>query len=94
MAITKLAPVLIVIVFFPIMSLNIASLKGTATSMITIFYLKDLNKPWILISVSSKSVEKRRSCGRLNICKWTVHGSGHIVGLVTSHSLIKYALSK
>ena len=26
----------------------------------------------ILIPVSSKSVEKRRGCGRLNIYKWTV----------------------
>ena len=48
------------------------SLKGTATLMITIFYMRDLNKPLILIPVSSKSVEKRRSCGDLNICKWTV----------------------
>ena len=40
--------------------------------MITMFYMKDLNKPCILIPVSSKSVEKRRSCGRLNIGKWTV----------------------
>ena len=47
-------------------------LKGTATLMITMFYMKDLNKPCILIPVSSKSVEKRRSCARLNICKWTV----------------------
>ena len=38
--------------------------------MITIIYIKDLNKPCILIPVSSKSVEKRGSCG--NICKWTV----------------------
>ena len=37
------------------------------------FYMKDLNKPSILIPVSSKSVEKRRSCGRLNICKWTAY---------------------
>ena len=44
-------------------------LKGTATLMITMFYMKDLNKPWILILVSSKSVEKRKSCGRLNIYK-------------------------
>ena len=44
-------------------------LKGTATLMITILYMKDLNKPIILIPVSSKSVEKRRSCGRLNVCK-------------------------
>ena len=35
-------------------------------------YMKDLNKPWILIPVSSKSFEKCGSCGRLNICKWTV----------------------
>ena len=47
-------------------------LKGTATLIITMFYTRDLNKPWILIPVSSKSVEKRRSCGRLNVCKWTV----------------------
>ena len=47
-------------------------LKGTATLMITMFYMKDLNKPWVLIPVSSKSVEKRRSYGCLNICKWTV----------------------
>ena len=40
--------------------------------MITMFYMKDLNKPCILIPVSSKSVEKHKSCGRLNICKWTV----------------------
>ena len=36
--------------------------------MITMFYMKDLNKPGILIPVSSKSVEKCGSCGRLNIC--------------------------
>ena len=28
-------------------------LKGTAPLMITLFYMKDLNKPWILIPVSS-----------------------------------------
>ena len=39
---------------------------------ITMFYIKDLNKPCFLIPDSSKSVEKHRSCGRLNICKWTV----------------------
>ena len=50
----------------------IGSLKGMATLMIIMFYMKDLNKPWILIPASSKSVDKRRSCGRLNICKWTV----------------------
>ena len=47
-------------------------LKGMATLMIALFYMKDLNKPWILIPVSSKSVEKCGSCGRLNIWKWTV----------------------
>ena len=40
--------------------------------MIIMFYMKDLDKPWILIVVSSKSVEKCGSCGCLNICKWTV----------------------
>ena len=29
-------------------------LKGTATLIITMFYMKDLNKPWTLILVSSK----------------------------------------
>ena len=48
------------------------ALKGTATLIISIFYMTYLNKPWILIPVSSKSNEKRRSCGRLNICKCTV----------------------
>ena len=48
------------------------NLKGTATLMITAFYMKTLNKPCILIPVSSKSVEKCGSYGRLNICKWTV----------------------
>ena len=47
-------------------------LKGTTTLMITMFHMKDLNKPWILIPVSSESVENCKSCGRLNICKWTV----------------------
>ena len=46
-------------------------LKGTATMIKTMFYMKDRNKPWILIPVSSKSVEKCGSCVRLNICKWT-----------------------
>ena len=48
------------------------NLKGTATLMITMFYIKDLNKPQILIPFSSKSVEKCGSYGRLNICKWTL----------------------
>ena len=45
------------------------NLKGTATLVITIFYIKDLNKRCILIPVTSKSVEERRS---VNICKWAV----------------------
>ena len=32
----------------------------------------ELSEPWILIQVSSKSVEKYGSYGRLNICKWTL----------------------
>ena len=64
-------------------------LKGTETLVISMFFMKDLFEPWILIPVSSKSVEKYGSYGRLNICKWT-NGSGYFVGLVTSHSLIKY----
>ena len=48
------------------------SLKGTTTLVITMFYVKDLNKPLILILVSSKSVEKCRSYGRSNICKLTL----------------------
>ena len=67
----------------------LGALKGIATLTITMFYMKDLNKPWILKPVSSKPVGKLKSCRLLNICKWT-NGSGHIVGLVTSHSLIKY----
>ena len=47
-------------------------LNGTKNVMITMFCMKDLNKPCILIPVSSKWVEKCGSCGRLNICKWTV----------------------
>ena len=58
--------------------------------MITMFYMKDLNKSGILIPVSSKLVVKHRSCGCLNICKWTVMEAA-IVGLVASHSLVKYA---
>ena len=47
-------------------------LKGDGNPDDYYFYMKDLNKPSILIPVSSKSVEKCGSCGRLNICKWTV----------------------
>ena len=48
------------------------ALKGTATLMISMFYMKELYEPWILIPVSSKSVEKYGSYGSLNICKWTL----------------------
>ena len=48
------------------------TLKGTATLMISMFYMKELSEPWILIPVSSKSDEKYGSYGRLNISKWTL----------------------
>ena len=47
-------------------------LKGTTALVITMFYIKDLNKPLILIPVLSKLVQKCGSFGCLNICKWTV----------------------
>lgn len=47
-------------------------LKGTATLMICLFYKKDVYKPWDLILVSSKSIEKCKRCGRFTICKWAV----------------------
>ena len=37
--------------------LEFVSLKGTATRMIAMFYMKYFNKPQILIPVSSKLVE-------------------------------------
>ena len=49
-----------------------SSLKGTATQMINMFYMKELYEPWILIPVSYKSVEKYGNYRRLNICKWTL----------------------
>ena len=45
------------------------NLKGTATLMISVFYVIELSEQWILIPASSKSVEKYGSYGRLNICK-------------------------
>ena len=59
--------------------------------MITMFDMEDINKPCILIPVKYKSVEKCGSCGRFEYLQLGCNGSGHIVGLVTSHSLIKYA---
>ena len=48
------------------------SLKGTATLVISMFYINKLFEPWSLTPVSSKSVEKCGSYGRLNICKLNV----------------------
>ena len=57
-----------------------------------LFYEKELYKSWILIAVSSKSVEKWGSCGRSNISKWTVMEAAILlICFVTSYSLIKYA---
>ena len=52
--------------------LNMGDLKGTATQMINMLYMKELYDSWILIPVAYKSVEKYGSCGRLNIFKWTL----------------------
>ena len=38
-------------------------LKGTATLIISMFNLKELSEPWILIPVSSKSVENMEVMG-------------------------------
>ena len=35
-------------------------------------FMEDLNTLCILIPVSSQSVEKPGTCGRLNICNWTL----------------------
>ena len=40
--------------------------------MISMFYMTELYEPGVLIPVSSKSVVKYGSCGRLNIFKWTL----------------------
>ena len=45
-------------------------LKVTATLMISIFNMKELSEPWILIPVSFQSADKYGSYGGLNICKW------------------------
>ena len=57
------------------MSTHSLCLKGTATLMISMFYLKELSEPWILIPVSSKSVETYGSYGHLNMCKLTLMGA-------------------
>ena len=60
--------------YFPFLVITTLSpainLKGTATLIISMFYMKELSETWILILVSSKSVEKYGSYGRLNIYKW------------------------
>ena len=43
-------------------------LKGTATLRISMFCMKELSEPWILIPVSSKSVEKYGSYEALLTC--------------------------
>ena len=47
-------------------------LKGTVTLMISMFYQKELYEPWILIQVSSKSVEKWASYGHLKSSIWPI----------------------
>ena len=46
------------------------NLKGTATLIISKFNQKELYEPWILIQLSSKSVEKWGSYGRLKNSIW------------------------
>ena len=53
------------ILFREIQSKKMDNLKGTATLIISMFYQKELCEPWILIQVSSKSVEKWASYGHL-----------------------------
>ena len=50
----------------------LAVLKGDRNPNDKLLYKKELYKPWILIPVSSKSVEKWESGGRLNIWKSTL----------------------
>ena len=69
----------------------LALLKGDRNPNDKLLYKKELYKPWILIPVSSKSVEKMRKWWPLEYLEIDFYGSGHIVGFVTSHSLIKYA---
>ena len=53
---------------------KVVMLKGTGTLMILYVLRKSpiKYKPWHVIPVSPKSVEKWGSCGHLNICKWVV----------------------
>ena len=47
-------------------------IKGNSNPNDKYVYKKELYNPCILIPVLSKSIETLGSCGRLNICKWTV----------------------
>ena len=55
-----------------VLNFELFDLKGTATLMNSMFYMKGLYEPLILIPVPSKSVEKYGSDGSLNICKWAL----------------------
>ena len=65
-------------------------LKGTATLMTTVYYMKDLYKPCILIPVHLNRLINIED-GANKYLQMDCNGSSHIVGIVTSHSLIKYA---
>ena len=65
------------------------ALKGTATLIISRFCKKGLLKPWILIAVSSKSVEKWGSNGRLNNSIWPTL-SRHFEYLFSFQNFYKY----
>ena len=61
----------IVFMSFTAYAVAFLSLKnGTATLMINMFDKKELYKPWILVPVLSKSVEKWGSCERLENSMW------------------------
>ena len=61
-------------------------LKGTETLMISTFYKTELYKPCILIPVASMW-----KLWAFEYFQMDFHGGGHIVGFVTSRSLIEYA---
>ena len=62
-------------------------LKGTATLMISMFYQKKLYEPWILIQVSSKSVEKWASYGHLKNSIWPTL-SRHFEYLISFQNIV------
>ena len=57
-------------VYIAMFVIRIIQLKGTATLITSMLYLKELYEPWILIQVSSKSVEKWASYGHLKNSIW------------------------